>query len=226
MGIRKINGRKEKAGYGIMKNGFSLMEVFMLIFIIAVISAVIFPLKIIDINQAERIAKWKSYFFEIKYCYEIMLNCEKEYIEIYKKDILLNSDGYFGTLAKYIGQDGTKSANTNFSKYKKRFMNGRIVRKTSKYYTTENIYLKNNMIASFVSLERKTNTDPLGILFIDIDGSMKRNFIGRDIFAVLIYTDRLEPYGFDSTRQKMKQDCSPVGSGLQCSAYYLVGGNF
>ena len=127
---------------------------------------------------------------------------------------------------KYLGVDSEKTEKTNFSKYRKRYMNGKMIRQISKYYSKEYKYLKNGIIISYTDLERNTKSDPLGVLFVDIDSSMKRNFIGRDIFAVLIYTDRLEPYGFDSTRQKMKQDCSPVGSGLQCSAYYLVGGNF
>ena len=95
MDIRKINGREKKTGFGLMQKGFSLTEIVMLFFTVAVIAAIIFPLKIIDINQAERIAKWKTYYSELSYCYDVMLNSEKEYINSLKEDIHKKSDDYF-----------------------------------------------------------------------------------------------------------------------------------
>lgn len=105
-------------------------------------------------------------------------------------------------------------------------MNGKIIRYESKYKSKQFAHLKNGIIVSFTGLKRVKTEDPLGILFVDIDSKIKRNFLGRDVFVVLVFADRIEPYGYNSTRQTMKEDCSPVGSGLQCSAYYLVGGEF
>ena len=105
-------------------------------------------------------------------------------------------------------------------------MNGKIVGKKSKYKATIFAYLQDGKLVSFVPLERIKPNDPLGVVFIDINGKQRRNFVGRDVFPVLLFADKLEPVGYNSTRQEMKENCSPVGSGMQCSAYYLVGGSF
>ena len=67
---------------------------------------------------------------------------------------------------------------------------------------------------------------PLGVLFIDINGRTKRNTIGRDVFLVYVYPDGLEPVGANEPMQNLKEDCSPVGSGIKCGAYYLVENSF
>lgn len=78
-----------------MQKGFSLTEIVILIFTIAVIAAALFPLKIIDLNQAERIAKWKTYYPELTYCYDVMQKSEKEFADEYKKKVSLSPEKYF-----------------------------------------------------------------------------------------------------------------------------------
>lgn len=209
-----------------MKKGFLLTEIIMLIFTVAVVAAVLFPLKILDINQAEKIAKWKTYYQELIYCYDVMKQAEKAFITRYSTDVSLSSEAYFTVFSKYLGIDNEKNTKMDFKQYKKRFKNGKIIGKESKYLTTESICLRNDIVVSFVGLKREKPEDAIGLLFIDVDKKLKRSFIGRDIFVVLMYTDKIEPYGYNSSVQEMKEDCSPVGSGLKCSAYYLMGGSF
>lgn len=209
-----------------MKKGFFLTEIIMLIFTVAVIAAVLFPLKIIDVNQAERIAKWKTYYQELIYCYDVMKQSEKDFVSRYSTDAFLSSDAYFSVFSKYLGVDEEKNEKMDFKQYKKRFKNGKSIGKESKYLSTECVCLRNDIVVSFVGLEREKPEDAIGLLFVDIDKKIKRNFIGRDIFVVLIYADKIEPYGYNASVQEMKEDCSPVGSGLKCSAYYLMGGSF
>ena len=208
---------------------FSLTEVLILIFTIAVIAAVIFPLKIIDFNQAERIAKWKSFYPELVYSFDLMKIQEKPLIEKYKSNPDLSSKEFFNLYKKYLNVDTENNMKTDYSKYHHIFLNGKIIKSISKYRADEFLYLKNGMIIGFTASKRNSNnlkTAPLGILFADIDGKSKRNFIGKDVFVVLVFPDRIEPMGYNASRQEMKEDCSPVGSGLKCAAYYLVGGSF
>ncbi len=208
------------------RSGFSLTEIIMLIFTIAVIAAAIFPLKLIDLHQAERIAKWKTFYAELNYSFDLMEKTDTKLIEAYKTNVSLKSDDFFKDLTMYLAVDEKQTQSIDFSKYRKRFLNGQIIRHMSKYKARQFVCLKNGMIVSFASLTRKDASQPLGILFVDVDNKIKRNFIGRDVFVVLVYPDRIEPMGYKATRQEMKEDCSPVGSGLKCSAYYLVGGSF
>ncbi|MGN0014735.1 MAG: type II secretion system protein [Candidatus Gastranaerophilaceae bacterium] len=209
-----------------MKKGFLLTEIIMLIFIVAVIAAVLFPLKILDINQAERIAIWKTYYQNLRYCYDVMQQSEKNFVKRYSEDISLSPEAYFTVFSKYLGIDKEKNEKMDFKQYKKRFKNGKKILKESKYFSVENVCLRNGIVVAFSGLQREKPDDAIGLLFIDVDKKIKRNFIGIDIFVVLVYPDRIEPYGYNSSLQELKEDCSPVGSGLKCSAYYLMGGSF
>lgn len=208
--------------------GFSLTEVLMVIFTVAVIAAAIFPLNIIDHNQAERIAKWKNFYPQLTYAFNAMLSSEKNISEVYNKDFSLNPDTLFDNMTNYLNIDETATKNFTHSKHYQYFLNGKTIRKTSKYKADKFVVLDNKMIIAFKKsdAERKSKNEYLGMIFVDVNGATKRNFIGRDIFVVAMYPNRLEPIGLHSTRQEMKEDCSPVGSGLKCSAYYLVGGDF
>ena len=208
------------------RQGFSLTEVLMLIFTIIVIAAALFPLKIIDLNQAERIAAWKTFYPELQYSFKVMQNSEKDFVKDYSVNKDRNSDAFFCVFMSYLNIDKNKTEQADFSKYRKSVMNGKIVGKKSKYKATIFAYLQDGKLVSFVPLERVKPNDPLGVVFIDINGKQRRNFVGRDVFPVLLFADKLEPDGYNSTRQEMKENCSPVGSGMQCSAYYLVGGSF
>ena len=47
-----------------------------------------------------------------------------------------------------------------------------------------------------------------------------------DLIGLNIYDDRFEPFGKHKSLNEQKQDCSKNGTGLFCSNYYLIGGNF
>jgi len=209
--------------------GFSLTEVLFVIFTVAVIAAAIFPLKIINHSQAEKIATWKNFYPQLEYAFDAMLSCEKNLSQTFDVDKNLNPDGFFDVFTNYLNVDKLQTQKTDFSKYHQYFLNGKIIKRISKYNADKYIVLKNGMIIGFTASKRNSEnlkTAPLGILFADIDGKSKRNFIGKDVFVVLVFPDRIEPMGYNASRQEMKEDCSPVGSGLKCAAYYLVGGSF
>lgn len=207
--------------------GFSLTEVLIVIFTVAVIAAAIFPLKIINHSQAEKIAKWKNFYPQLEYAFDAMLACEKNLKDTILKDKDFNSDVFFDIYSIFLNVDKQKTQETDFSKYHQYFLNGKIIKRISKYNADKYLVLQNGMIVAFKKFDKlPSESSPIGVLLVDIDGKSRRDFIGRDVFAVLMYTDRIEPLGLKSSRQEMKEDCSPVGSGLKCSAYYLVGGNF
>ena len=49
---------------------------------------------------------------------------------------------------------------------------------------------------------------------------------GKDIFGAKIFEDRVEAFGESETLENMRKDCSPEGTGISCSYYYNIGGNF
>lgn len=210
-----------------INKGFSLTEVLLVIFTVAVIATAIFPLKIINHSQAEKIATWKNFYPQLEYAFDAMISSEKNLPKTFFEDKNLSPDVFFDIYTNFLNVDKQKTQKTDFSKYHQYFLNGKIIKRISKYNADKYVVLQNGMIIAFKKFDRISDEhSPLGILMVDVNGKSRRDFIGRDVFAVLMYTDRIEPVGKNSSRQEMKEDCSPVGSGLKCSAYYLVGGNF
>ena len=96
------------------RQGFSLTEVLMLIFTIIVIAAALFPLKIIDLNQAERIAGWKTFYPELQYSFKVMQNSEKDFVKDYSVNKDRNSDAFFCVFMSYLNIDKNKTEQADF----------------------------------------------------------------------------------------------------------------
>ena len=62
-------------------------------------------------------------------------------------------------------------------------------------------------------------------MFVDINGKKKPNKIGEDIFFISIYKDKIAPFGSTRKHAELKKNCSPLGSGMYCSEYYLRSGS-
>ena len=209
-----------------MKKAFSLTEILILIFTIVVIAAILFPLNLIDRNQAQKIAKWKSFYPQLEYSFDLMAKDDNSFLQKCKTDTKINGAVFFKEFLYYVNFDKVLKER-KFFKYKHRYMNGKRISKDSKYHADEFVRLKNGMVLAFSEIDRKDDISlPIGYLFVDLDGKHSKNLIGKDVFVVKMYIDRLEPFGEGSSIQEMKEDCSPVGSGLSCAAYYLVGGSF
>lgn len=210
------------------KNGYSLIELLMFLFVVAIVVVALFPLTVIEKDQAKRIAVWKDFYPELIYAQNLLKNEEPQVINAYAKEPYLDADVYFQEFVKFMPvKDGKIIDNKN---YRYRYLNGRRVKKSSKYYADKFVELENGMIVGFADFERDADNiknSPVGLMFVDIDGNSKRrNFLGSDIYAVNVFADRLEPLGSNLSRQEMKEDCSPVGTGLNCASYYLYGGVF
>ena len=210
--------------------GFSLTEIIITVFAIAVVAAVIFPLKNIDMNQAERIAVWKSFYPQLQYSFDIFQQKEQPFIKQYEQNNSLNPDDFFDRFAKYMNIDYSYNPNISYQQYHHFFLNGKIVKSLSKYRAHKFVKLSNGMIIGFACSENVPAEipfkKPLGVLFVDINGKTKRNIIGKDVFLVYLYPDGLVPVGAEEPMQNLKEDCSPIGSGIKCGAYYLVGNSF
>lgn len=209
-----------------MKKAFSIMEITLFIFLIVVIAAILFPMNIIDRNQAQRIALWKSFYPQLLYAFDLMKKDEPDFLNAYNSDAKLNGTAFFDEFMNYMNKESYLKE-SDYLTYRHKFFNGKIINRESKYRANKFVKLKNGMIISFSENDRKDNSQsPIGFLLVDIDGKYSRNLIGRDVFVVKMFADRIEPYGYGLSIQDMKEDCSPVGSGLDCAAYYLLGGSF
>ena len=108
-------------------------------------------------------------------------------------------------------------------RYKITFMNGNAPNEDYKF-DKFNLTYQNAVIA--YKFFDAPNDKVIGRVMYDVNGKTGPNTWGKDVFGLNIYEDKLEPFGKEQSFTKQKQDCSGKGTGVYCSNYYLIGGNF
>ncbi len=180
---------------------------------------------LINLSQAERIAKWQTEYEELVYCFNLARIHEKNIFEDYTNNTI-SSDELFEKIKPYFNLAGVRMKFIPSYKYKK--LNGKPVNKNEEFYFDKFVYAKNGILLS-IKPKSGTITDksqPLFFMLADINGTKSPNRIGEDIFLINIYPDKVKPMGYDVPNTHLKTNCSPIGSGIYCSKYYLYGGSF
>ena len=112
-------------------------------------------------------------------------------------------------------------------KYVQHYMNGKIVSKKDFYYFDMLYNNQDDLIVGIKDIIDKTPDKPAFLMMIDTNGSKKPNTWGRDIFGLNIYRDgNINPIGYGWDVEDLRKDCSKYGTGLSCSQFYRIGGEF
>lgn len=115
----------------------------------------------------------------------------------------------------------------NKKKYVQHYMNGKVVSKNDFYYFDLLYNNQDGLIIGVKDIVDKTPDAPVFLMLIDTNGSKKPNTWGLDIFGLNIYRDgNVNAIGYGWDVDKLRQDCSKKGTGLSCSHYYRIGGDF
>lgn len=189
-----------------MKKGFTIIEVSILFVIFIIVAFLVAPLSLDDTMQAKNTSRWRTVqadFVNIFYS----INTQEEAFEL--KDLLDN----------IIGNEVKSTVPT----YKITFLNGTFPNKAFRF--DEYLLTYSNAIIAY-KLYDNSESNVLGKLMYDVNGSTGPNTWGKDVFGFYIYKDRFEPFGKGKPLNEQKQDCSKTGTGLFCSNYYLIGGDF
>jgi hypothetical protein len=188
---------------------------------------IIVPFNLINLEQAERIAKWKVEYEKLIYTFDLIKLHEGTIVPTNEEAGKLVTEEYMLERAMpYVHFQVEKPEKIENYKYKK--MNGTPVKKTSRYYFDEFVMTNNGVILGFNKNDSETANDkaPLYYMFVDINGKEKPNRIGQDIFFMSVYKDNVTALGNGKNHARLKADCSPIGRGVYCSEYYLLGGSF
>ena len=191
-----------------MKKGFTIIEVSILFVIFLIVAFLVAPLSLDDTMQARYTSRWKnvqSDFTNIFYS-----------INTQKTDENQSFREAFNTIIEGETKD-------NIKPYKITFMNGTYPNATYRFKDYQTTYSK--AVVSVKMFESPENGIE-GILLYDVNGNSRPNTWGKDVFGLNIYNDRFEPFCKNKSLSEQKQDCSRNGTGLCCSNYYLMGGNF
>lgn len=191
-----------------MNKGFTVIEVSILFVIFLIVAFLVVPLSMDDTIQAKNTARWRAVqqeFSNIFYSVEASLDkSQLSFIDNFNSTIDNQTKDITHTYRiKYL--NGTAPEDKYiFDNYKLTYANAIIA---TKFFDSSKGELK-------------------GLLMYDVNGKNRPNIWGKDVFGLEIYADRLEPFGKNETVSKQKKDCSQNGTGLYCSNYYLIGGNF
>ena len=215
-----------------MKNlSFSLFNVVSLFSLVLLVILIVLPFNLINLEQAERIAKWKAEYEKLSYSFSLVTLHEGKIIPIQTDTGKIITDEFIlEFLSPYF--DLTGDVGFEIPKYKYRKMNGQFVHKTDWFYFDKFAQLRNGVLIGIKEAGdrqniKENNEEPvLYNMFVDINGNKRPNRIGQDIFFISIFRNHITALGEGKTHARLKADCSPIGSGLYCSQYYLLGGQF
>lgn len=211
-----------------MKNlSFSLFNLVSVFLIAIIVILIVLPFNLINLDQAERIAKWKAEYEKLNYCFSLVNLHEGSIIPSQEEAGKILTDEYILERIKpYFNFNEISFIKLN--KYKYRKLNGRFMPKTSQFYFDKFIVDKDGSILSIKKRENEEQRENFleFFMFIDINGTQEPNRIGQDIFFINIYKDHISALGSNRPYSKIKANCSAIGSGLYCSEYYLLGGRF
>ena len=167
-----------------------------------------------------------------QYSYSVLLLTKKDELE---KIIKLENPARNEKILKLFRETlnvntiDTINSSRSLKNYKYRFLNGRRVAKESKYYVENFVYSPDGKIMAGLNWTNDDcfNNDGLcGVLIFDMNGVKLPNRFGLDIFGVNIYRDKIEPFGSGLSYADNQLNCRRLETGVTCSKFYLMGGQF
>lgn len=194
------------------KQGFTLIEISLVIFVILIIMAVVLPFSFSNTKEAYLITKWERIFEEVKYSFSVYSLNNRNNLDL-------------KLLPNYLNIDKARQNEPALGKYSYSFLNGKQVLKNSRYYVDKFYFLEDGSIMGLKLADSCKIGQTCGIIVFDVNGEIGPNKFGKDVFGVNVYMDRVEAFGTNLNRKLLASDCKKSSSGVFCSFYYLLGGN-
>ncbi|MBD5402583.1 hypothetical protein HDR58_07280 [bacterium] len=210
-----------------MRKRFWKIEYSITIFVVFAIVLLLIPTSFISSKEAVYMAKWNETYNKMDYMFsamsaqadsdivkslnkaktnslreELMIRLVKPYLRLYDQEALLR-------------------------RYTPHYLNGSRVNKNDEYYF-EKLYMnKAGMIVGVKDIKDEDCFHPGFIMMFDMNGLVGPNTWGKDIYGINIFSDgKITPIGTGWDIDMLKKDCSEYGSGISCSHYYRIGGEF
>jgi len=210
-----------------MKKRFWKIEYSITIFVIFAIILMLIPTRFISSKEASYIAKWNEYFHKMEYIFSAMNAQVDSNIVKGFKNAKTNQDRE-NLMMQLVKPYLRLREDDNLSKkYNYQFMNGNKVSKDEFYYFDSLYYSESGKIVGIKDIKDDDIYHPAFIMMFDVNGLKGPNTWGRDVFGVNIFVDgKISPIGAGNTIEELQQDCSQEGTGVTCSYYYRIGGEF
>ena len=210
-----------------MKKHHWKIEYSITIFVIFAIVLLFIPSRFIESKEASRISVWNEIFHKMEYVFNAMnAHAEADIVKGFKnaKDNVTRENMMMNMVKPYIRIFSQDELN---KKYAPLYMNKRKVEKDDEYYF-DNFYLtSNNRIVGIKDVKDHDIYHPAFRMLFDVNGLKGPNTWGKDIFGLNIFVDgKISPLGAGRDIEELRKDCSESGTGVYCSYYYRIGGEF
>lgn len=192
------------------KKAFTIVEVSILFVIFLIVAFLVAPLSLDDTIQAKNTSRWRGVQSEFENIFYSVLT--------QKDDENFDFKQAFNSVMNEAIVDKSEP-------YKITYMNGTFPVGVYRFSDFNMTYSKAVVAYKMYDSADKDN-GVLGLLMYDVNGAAGPNTWGKDVFGLNIYSDHFEPFCKSDSISAQKQDCSSSGTGLCCSNYYLIGGNF
>lgn len=210
-----------------MKKRFWKIEYSLTIFVIFAIILMLLPSKFITSKEATYISQWNETYHKMEYIFTAMIaQVDSDIVTSFKK---AKTNQERETLMMNLIKPYLRITEEDeiIKKYSPSYMNGLVVQPNNDFYF-EKLYLaKNGKIIGIKDIKDDDIFHPAFIMMFDMNGLKGPNIWGKDIFAINIFIDgKITPIGSGWDINDLKHDCSTEGTGVSCSHYYRIGGEF
>lgn len=210
-----------------MRKRFWKIEYSITIFVIFAIILLLIPSSFITSKEATYIHKWNETYNKVDYMFTAMTAQANENIVkgFHRAKTNEAREQLMITLVKpYLRIQEEDALKTNYNQY---YMNGNKVKPTDPFYFDRLYNSNNGQIIGIKDIKDDDIYHPGFIMLFDMNGLKGPNTWGKDIYGINIFVDgKITPIGAGWNIDNVKQDCSETGTGVSCSYYYRIGGEF
>ena len=191
-----------------MKKGFTLIEVSILLIIFIIVTFLVVPLSLNDSEHVKDISRWRN------------VQQDFENLSVYMGSTYQKEGGDFFKLFQEIISGEIIS---DIEDYRIKTING--LTPDNKYQFTNFKKTSSGATLAYKFLEN-SNDKYIGTFLYDVNGNRPPNMWGKDVYGYNINENKFEPFCKNKPIHEQKKDCSKQGTGICCSNYYLIGGDF
>ncbi len=210
-----------------MRKRFWKIEYSITIFVIFAIVLLLIPSNFIASKEANYISKWNETFNKMEYIFTAMnAQADADIVKSFKhaKTNEQREELMIKLVKPYMRINEQDELT---KKYTPHYMNGAKVNSKDEYYFDKVYLAENNIIVGLKDIKDSDIFHPGFLMMFDMNGTKAPNTWGKDIYGINIFVDgKITPIGTGWDIEKLKQDCSQNGTGISCSHYYRIGGEF
>lgn len=210
-----------------MRKRFWKIEYSITIFVIFAIILLLLPSSFMSSKEAAYISKWNETFHKMEYVFNAMnAQADADIVKSFKR-AKTNSERealMIRLVKPYLRISDDDELTRRYNLY---YMNGAKVNKGDDYYFDKVYLTGNNTLVGIKDIKDDDIYHPGFIMMFDMNGLKGPNIWGRDVYGINIFVDgKITPLGAGWDIDDLSRDCSGNGSGVSCSYYYRIGGEF